>query len=311
MRRLALLLCLAAASARADDNDVQLYRLGHPDELNCTRCDGQPGDSKEPPTSGAQQRFHRFASLLGLAFAPPFQETAGTLGQAGFEIGLSSSQAFLRVPDDAWATAGSEASRPAPSVLVLPTLTVRKGLGASLELGAAVSWLVNSQMAAFSGEVRFAPIDSVQYLPDLGLRAWGTRVVGTQELDLTAAGADALLSKSFGLAGVVKLQPYVQGGVQFINASSGVVDFKPGVENSLNPTADDGTFHNIGLFKNRFLRGAAGLRLVAGVVVLGLEGSLAQGTNAVQDDAPRAGEPPVAKNFIRLWSGAARLGFSF
>jgi len=45
VRRLsALLICLAAGAARADENDLQLWKLGHPDPLSCTRCDGSPGD---------------------------------------------------------------------------------------------------------------------------------------------------------------------------------------------------------------------------------------------------------------------------
>src|SRR6266849_5971422 len=136
MRFFALLL-LVGGAARADQNDVELWRLGHPDDLGCTRCDGLSGDSIEPGTIDAQARFHRLASTLGLAFAPPFQETAGTLGQSGFEVAVSSSEAFLRISGDSWPT---RASSP-PKVLTLPTVTVRKGLGGSLELGAAVAWL--------------------------------------------------------------------------------------------------------------------------------------------------------------------------
>ena len=88
MRFFALLL-LVAAAARADQNDLELWRLGHPDDLACTRCDGLAGDSIEPGTIDAQARFHRLTSALGLAFAPPFQETAGSLGESGFELGIS------------------------------------------------------------------------------------------------------------------------------------------------------------------------------------------------------------------------------
>lgn len=304
MRRLAiLLLLLAAAAARAGENDLQLWRLGHPDPLGCTRCDGKPGDVPEPGDPLAQGRFHRLASTLGLAFAPPFQETAGTLGQSGFEVGVSASEAFLRIPADAWPTRDATP----PNVLTLPTVTLRKGLGASLELGAAVSWLANSQMMALSAELRWALLDGFGAAPDLALRAWGTRVLGTQDLDLAAGGVDAQLSKSFGVLGMVKLQPYLQGGVELVNALSSVVDFKPSAQNPQNPTAADGLFHSISFLDNRFLRAALGLRLVAGAVVLGVEGNLAWGTNAVASDAL----PSVPKNFIRLWGGAARLGFAF
>ncbi len=301
MRRFSiLLLAIAASAARADENDLQLWRLGHPDPLGCTRCDGKSGDVIEPGTPGAQARFHRLASTLGLAFAPPFQETAGTLGQSGFEVGVSASEAFLRIPADAWPT---RAAAP-PKVLTLPTVTLRKGLGASLELGAAVSWLTGSQMMALSAELRWALLDGFAAAPDLAVRGWATRVLGAQELDLTAGGLDAQLSKSFGVLGMLKLQPYLQGGVEMANALSSGVDFKPAAENPQNPTADDGLFHTVSFLDNRYLRAALGVRMVAGVVVLGVEGNLAWGTNAIEKDSAQ-------KNFIRLWSGAAHLGFAF
>lgn len=295
-----MLTFFAAAAATADENDLQLWRLGHPDAIGCTRCDGKPGDAAEAGDARAQARFHRLASTLGLVFAPPFQETAGTLGQSGFEVGVSSSEAFLRISGDAWPT---RAAAP-PKVLTLPTVTLRKGLGASLELGAAVSWLANSQMMALSAELRWALLDGFASAPDLALRGWATRVVGAQELDLTAGGVDAQLSKSFGVLGMTKLQPYLQGGVAFVNALSSVVDFKPSAESPQNPGADDGLFHTISFLDNRYLRAALGLRMVAGVLVLGVEGNLAWGTNPVEKDSAQ-------KNFIRLWSGAAHLGFAF
>ena len=306
MRCLALIL-LVAAAARADENDLELWRLGHPDDLNCTRCDGSPGtDPKETGSIDAQARYHRLVSTLGLAFAPPFQETAGTLGQSGFELGFSSSEAFLRIPSDAWPTVIGTP----PKVLVLPAVSVRKGLGGSLELGALVSWLADSQMMALSAELRWALLDDVAYAPDLALRAWGTRVVGTQDLDLSMAGADVMLSRSFGVLGMMKLQPYGSFGVALVNALSSVVDFKPGVENQSRPGLDDGVFHTIHLYDNRFLRGVIGMRLVAGVAVLAVEGSLAGGTNPVQSDSvPGAAAPP--EQFVRLWSFSARLGFGF
>ena len=188
-------------------------------------------------------------------------------------------------------------------------MTLRKGLGGSLELGAAVSWLASSQMMALSLEARWAVVDGLAYAPDVALRAWATRVVGTQELDLTVGGADLMVSRGFGVAGMMKLQPYLTGGMAFVNALSSVVDFKPDAENPANPTADDGIFRNVSFVDNRYLRGALGLRLVAGAVVLGVEGSVAWGTNPIQSDSVPGGTP-LPTDFVRLWSAAGRLGFT-
>src|SRR5438045_2966485 len=105
-----------------------------------------------------------------------------------------------------------------------------------------------------------------------GWRApWARGVVGRPWVDATVGGAGIELSRGFGVAGMVTLQPCLQGGLVFVNALSSVIDFKPAAENQANPTADDGIFRNISFVDNRYLRGALGLRLVAGVVVLGAE----------------------------------------
>jgi len=298
------LLFSTAASAAA--NDLQLWKLGHPDPLGCTACNGSVVDGPEAGDPQAQTRFHKLASTLGLAFAPPFQDNAGTIGQSGFEVGVSSTEAFLKIPGDAWATT----SGAAPSVLTLPAVVVRKGLGGSFELAVAVNWLGNSQMMGLSAELRWAAIDGIDYAPDVAVRAWGTRVVGTAELDLAMAGADVMLSKSFAVAGMMKLQPYGTFGLELVNALSNVVDFKPAVENQARPGLDDGLFHNISMIDNRYLRGSIGLRVVAGVVVLGLEGAVGAGTNPVQSDK-LAGGTAAPQDFVRLWTLSGRLGFGF
>ena len=314
--RVLLCIVLFAAAARASDNDLELYLLGHPDDLGCTRCDGTAGDVKELGDLNAQARFHRLASTLGLAFIPPFQEPAGTTGQSGFEVGFSMSAVALKIPNNAWATSATQASGAPPQVLALPTLALRKGIGGSLEIGAAVSSLLNSQMVGLTGELRWAPIDGLAYAPDLAVRLYVTRVVGSQDLDLTVGGADLSISKSFGIAGMFKLEPYGQAGVALVNALSSVVDFKPGVANTTNPTAHDGVFRDVNLQDNRYLRGSIGLRVVAGAVVLGLEGSGAGGTNPIQSDKLptaqcTAGSCAAPREYVRVWSTAARLGFSF
>jgi len=303
--RLAAIILLLAGAARAGANDLQLWRLGHPDPLPCTACDGRTGDVAEAGTAGAQARFHRLASTLGLALVPPFQEPAATTGQSGFEVGLGTSQAFLNLGADVWTTVGTQNGSPAPPVVIVPALLVRKGLGGSFELGAAVQWLADSQMMALSADLRWAVVEGLASTPDVALRLWGTRVVGAQDLDLASAGADALVSKSFGVGGMMKVQPYGSFGLAMINAQSSAVDFKPGAEDAARPGIDDQVFHRVRMFDNRYWRGSAGARLIVGSVVMGLEGAVAWGTNPVQEG------PAPASNFVRLWSFAARFGTAF
>jgi len=298
--RIFAVILLLAGAARAGGNDLQLWRLGHPDAMPCTICDGSAGDPAQPGVPGAQAHFHRMASTLGLAFIPAFQEPAATTGQAGFEVGIGSNQAFLHLGADTWPSVN-----PPPSVLVMPAVTVRKGLGGSFELGAAVQWLTDSEIMAISGELRWAVTEGLTSGPDVALRVWGTRVVGAQDLDLASAGADALVSKSFGVGGMMKVQPYGSFGLAMVNAFSAAIDFKPTAEDQARPGIDDQVFHPITLFNNRYWRAVAGARMVVGSVVAGIEGSVSWGTNEIQDGVS------AGSNFVRLWSLAGRFGATF
>ena len=304
--RSGIFILLLAGAANAAPNDLELWRLGHPDSLGCTACNGSPGDGPELGMPGAQARFHLLSSTLGLAFVPPFQDPAATTGQAGFEVGLSSSQALLRIGADAWPSEVTQAIGAAPGMLLLPAVTLRKGLGGSLELGAGFQWLAYSRMMAFSGQLRWAAVEGLENAPDVALRAWGTRVVGTQDLRLWSLGGDALVSKSFGIAGMMKLQPYGLFGVAMVNAASVSVDFKPGVEDPAQPAADDQVFHAATFYNNRYWRAGAGMRLVTGTLVVAVEGAMAWGRNNIQDGATAAPE-----NFVRLWSFSGRIGAGF
>jgi len=189
---------------------------------------------------------------------------------------------FLSLNNNEWATDGSQATVAPPGALALSTLTVRKGIGGSFELGVFATYLAESQMLSLGAQVRAALIDGIDYAPDLSLRAYGMRVTGTRELDLTIAGGDVMISKSFGVAGAIKLQPYGQYGMVLINANTTVINFNPGAQDAANPTAQDDVFQDIHMLDNRYNRVAAGLRLVAGAAVVGLEANYAFGTNPVQ-----------------------------
>jgi len=309
VRRAALaLMVLCAAGARAGDNDLQLWRLGHPDNVFvCTVCDGSDR-TLEAGDPAAQYRFARLTASLALAFAPPFEDQAQTTGQAGFELGGGVQVAFPKLAPQEWPSEGTLGTGSPPQALFLPTVALRKGLGGSVELGAAASWLYGSQTVALGGQVRWAPIEGLYGWPDIAIRAWATRLIGAQELNLTFGGADILVSKSFGVAGTMRLQPYAQYGMTLVDASSGTVDFSPGTESASDPSADDRSFHRIAFWENRYHRVVAGVRMVTGSLLFGLEGGVAFGTNPVQHDSLPGG---VSTQYTRVWSASARLGTAF
>ena len=299
---------LCSAGARAATNDLQLWRLGSPDAVTvCTVCTGAD-NVPVPGDPFAQFRFARMTASLALAFAPAFEDQAQTTGQAGFEMGGGVQVAFPKLAPQEWPSEGTLGTGSPPQALFLPTVALRKGLGGSFELGAAVSWLSGSKMLGLGGQLRWAPIEGMYGLPDVAIRAWATRLIGAQDLNLTFGGADILVSKSFGVGGTARLQPYAQYGMTLVDASSGAVDFSPGTEDPSNPSADDRSFHRIAFWENRYHRLMAGVRMVTGALLLGVEGGVAFGTNPIQHDSLPGG---VSTQFTRLWSVSARLGTAF
>jgi hypothetical protein len=308
VRRIALLLTvLCAAGARAAPNDLQLWRLGHPNTIAvCTVCDGsdtvsQAGD----PT--AQYRFARLAATLALGFAPSFEDQAQTTGQSGFEMGVTGQVVYPRLAPAEWPTEGSLASGPVPQALVIPTVLLRKGLGGSLELGTSASFLYGSQTVALSAQLRWAVVEGLAG-PDIALRVWGTHLLGAQEMNLWFGGADILVSKSFGIFGTTRLQPYAQYGMVVADARTSSINVNPGAQPSSNASDNHDTFNRIAFWENRYHRFAVGVRLVRGIMLLGVEGGLAFGTNPVQHDTVTAGP---SEQFTRVWTTSGRLGLAF
>jgi hypothetical protein len=308
MRRAALfLVLLSSAGARAAPNDLQLWRLGSPDNITvCTVCNGTD-NTLVPGDPSAQTRFARLTATLALAFAPAFEDAAQTTGQSGFELSLGTQVAYPRLSEQEWPSEATLGTGAPPQALILPTVTVRKGLGGSIELGVAASLLAKSQIFALGGQVRWAPLDGLYGWPDVALRVWASHLMGVQDLNMTFGGADILVSKSFGVAGTFGLQPYAQYGLTMVEASTGAIDFNPSAENPANPSADDASFHRLAFWENRYHRFVAGMRMVSGRWLIGVEGGMAMGSNPVQHDNSAS----AARQFSRLWTTSAHLGLTF
>jgi hypothetical protein len=93
-----------------------------------------------------------------------------------------------------------------------------------------------------------------------------------------------------------------------VEARSSSIDFNPGAAPSSNSSDNHDAFHRIAFWENRYHRFVVGLRLVRGIMLIGVEGSLAFGTNPVQHDPVTAGP---SEQFTRVWTTSGRLGLSF
>ena len=124
---------------------------------------------------------------LGTAVANKPIAAPRTLGAYGFDVSMDNSFAFTKAKgDDAnpspWQRAHAD-NDPMPFIFA-PSLTVRKGLPLSFEVGASMSWLGGSRQGSFSGFVRAAIVEGYKPFPDVTVQVGYSGYVGNDELEL-------------------------------------------------------------------------------------------------------------------------------
>lgn len=215
-RGLALLIAglvgASPAAASALDNDPVLSRYFTLD------ANGKPIPD--------EASFGELARELGMAMAPKLLAPAETMGLNGFQVGLELSTTNIDEAAGYWQR-GIEDESP-PGALLTSQFHLRKGLPFSFEVGGAVTYLVNSELWAVGGEVKWAPNEAIEAFPvDVAVHAALNRVLGSTELDMTVLGFDFVLSRGFGAAGVANVAPYMAYNPVFVFARSRVLDVTP------------------------------------------------------------------------------------
>jgi hypothetical protein len=174
--------------------------------------------------------WRSFTTELGYVLAPRLASPAETLGHAGFHLGVMWSGTSVTQNARHWqVTERGQAGNP-PGFLSTLQIDARKGLPLSLEIGASLSWLVNSELYAPALEVRWAIHEGFDNAPAVAIRGSVSHLVGNRDMLLTTAGIDAVVSKSFGLLGMLNVAPYASWSVLMIAASSRLIDPTPTIE---------------------------------------------------------------------------------
>lgn len=308
MRRLTLL-CLAAclalpSAALADSGDFQLY------QMNSTAL-------REGAPANASAYFRIFANQLGSAvsgfnLAPP-----ETLGHSGFNVAFEYALAKINPDARFWPTEGNSKSE----YLLMPTLHLRKGLPFSFEIGTKVTYLQQTSMAVGTIEVKWALNEGFIYFPDLGVRGYGTHIIGSRDFSLTAAGLDIGIGHQFAIGGMVTLTPYLGWNLVYVGASTSLIDYWPdrSVDKSIptptttidmgdskdprNGTPATGVFDNVQIHQNHNNRFYFGLRLIGYVFEFGAEVSL------VNTIGVKLADETVVKNQIIVFGAKAGIDF--
>ena len=245
-------LLMLPALAFAGDLDLELSRFTEQSE-SCPNCGvyfqgqtnpngGAPIDCGRPNNAfcyaiADNERFYSLASELGVVLAPKFLMPAETLGYNGFSFGFQAGLTKISKNADFWeATQMFDPDDPEPDrpdeFLTTIGAMAHKGIWLpipSFEIGAGFNYLPRSGMWMMLVDTKFAIHEGFHNfpLPELAVRGTGGRMVGNSQMDLTLAGLDFSMSKSFGIAGTFNLTPFVGYQILWIVADPEVLDATP------------------------------------------------------------------------------------
>ena len=240
---------LVPCAARADDNDLSLARFA--------RAAGPDMNGNIPvgavsPDNAANIKFRSLASELGIVMAPKLLSPADTIGFGGFQFSFEYSLTEISKNRDYWDAAravdpNNRLQRRPDDFLPTYGVFVRKGIWLplpSFELGAGALHLGNSNLWALQGFAKFALQEGFHDwpLPSLAVRGSASRVMGSDDIDLTIAGFDISISKSFGIGGTATLVPYAGFNFLWIVPRSEVLDASPWCD-AFNPTPNTDPAH--------------------------------------------------------------------
>ena len=198
---------LPAASVLAAPLDIRLEKF----------YDATAPETSRVKNDAMKSLFREIALAIGPRSMGPIA-SQGSLGvDAGYELGISGANGN----SDYWKRGVGEAN--APDSLVSHAFRVRKGWPQSMQVGTHITHLADSNLYAAGIEASLSFIDGFRYIPDLGVRGSVAAAMGNSKMDLVVASGDAVLSKSFGVGGLLAIQPW-------LGYSLGVGYFKPNLD---------------------------------------------------------------------------------
>lgn len=215
----------ATPAASAQRNDLTLERLiGPPATLGAFN----------DPTGNLplQSSYRSLMSELSVALAPQLGAPADSLGWSGFNLAFTTQHTSIANQADYWRQGVRDVSS---SFLSTVGVMARKGIFAffpSIELGAGLAYLVDSSVLALQAYAKVGLHEGFHNwpLPSIALRGAVSRPMGLSQVDMTITSADLSLSKSFGVRGAVRLDPYLGANLLVTVVKSLIIDTTPFID---------------------------------------------------------------------------------
>lgn len=160
--------------------------------------------------SFSEPQLENLTRQAGLAISYTPLAPAASLGLFGFDIGVAVTAVRIDSNKDFWKDAFVE--KP-PSYLIFPKIQVQKGLPLGLDVGLTYARMPGTNIGLVGGELKWAILKGTMATPALAVRGDYVQLVGVDDLDLQAYGADLSISKGFAF-----VTPYAGIGMVWIQA---------------------------------------------------------------------------------------------
>lgn len=176
--------------------------------------------------------FERLMTEIGFAMGGRMIGPAQSLGQLGIEGALELSLVGVNGDADYWQDSVREPS----STVRTGQLRVRKGGPFGMQFGAVFTHMFDSDLYGIGAEVNMSLVDGYNALPDLALRIDVHTLVGNSNLAMLMQSTNLVISKSFGVGGVLSLQPWAAYSFGIVTAGlSEVVIYDENNQDTLDP----------------------------------------------------------------------------
>jgi len=236
-----------ASVAEAGDLDLKFHKFYDPDREVTQRTENKA--------------YTQLMREVSLAMGPKMAGPAASLGSLGIEAAYELSLVDTNANLDYWQKA---ADNPQASVQA-GTLRVRKGLPYGLQIGSVLTHLFDSNMWAIGAELNMSFIDGFVNIPDVAARVTANTVLGNADLGMLIVGTDFIISKAFGIGGIVSLQPWAGYSMTFTHVNTHQIDVYPN-DKEIKP--DLMLLKSVSEFAHR---GVFGMRVVVTRVSFGFE----------------------------------------